>query len=55
MKGNGFKLHQGRSRLVSFSERVVMYWNRLAREVVESLSPEVFKKFVDVVPGDMVW
>jgi len=37
-----------------FSERVVKYWNRLPREVLKSLSTEVFKKHVDVALMDMV-
>jgi len=37
-----------------FSERVVKQWHRQSREVVESLSPEVFKNCVDVALRDEV-
>jgi len=37
-----------------FTERVVRHWNRLPRKVLESLSPEVFKKHVDMALQDIV-
>ena len=58
MRGNGFKLHQGRLRLDMrkdfFSEEVVRHWNRLPMGVMESPSLEVFKKRVHIALSGLV-
>ena len=58
-RGNGFKLGQGRLRLdirrKSFTQRVVMCWNRMPKEVVDAPSLEAFKARLDVALGNLVW
>jgi len=38
-----------------FTQRVVMHWNRLPKEVVDAPSLEAFKARLDVAPGSLVW
>ena len=58
MRGNGFKLQEGRFRLnirkKVFAVRVVRHWNRLPREVVAGPSLEVFKARLDGTLSNLV-
>ena len=58
-RGNGLKLIQGGFRLdirrKFFTQRVVMHWNRLPKEVVDAPSLEAFKAKLDVALGSLVW
>jgi len=57
-RGNGFKLKEGRFRLVIrkkfFTMRVVRQWNRLPREAVDVRSLAVFKARLDGALSNVV-
>ena len=57
-RGNGFKLRQVRFKLdirrKFFTQRVVMHWNRLPKEVVDAPSLEAFKARLNVALGSLV-
>ena len=58
MKGNGFKLDEGRFRLdirkKFFMVRVVRHWNRLPSEVMDAPSLEAFKARLGGAVGNLV-
>ena len=58
MRGNGFKLEEGRFRLdirkTFFTVRVVRRWNRLSSEVVAALPLEAFKARLDGAVSNLV-
>ena len=57
-RGNSFKLRPGRFRLdiwwKFFTQRVVMDWNRLPKEVVDAPSLEAFMARLDMALGSLV-
>ena len=57
-RGNGFKLRQGRFRLgirrKFFTQRVVIHWNMLPKEVVDAPFLEAFKARLDGALGSIV-
>jgi len=58
-RGNGLKLRQRRFKLDTggkfFTQRVVMHWNRLPKEVVDAPSLQAFKARLDVALGSLVY
>ena len=58
MRGNGFKLEEGKFRLdirkKFFTVRVVRHWNRLPSEAVNAPTLEVFKARLDGALSNLV-
>ena len=58
MRGNGFKLEEGRLKLQFrkkfLTVRVVRHWNRLPREAVDAPSLEAFKARLDGALSNLV-
>ena len=58
MRGNGFKLEEGRFRLdirkKFLTVRVLRHWNRLPREAVDAPSLEAFKARLDGALSNLV-
>ena len=57
MRGDGFKLKEGRFRLdvrKIFKMRVVKHWHRLSRDMAGAPALEAFKARLDVVLGNLV-
>jgi len=59
MRGNGFKLKEGRFRLdirkKFFAVMVVRHWNRLPSEAVDAPSLEAFKDRLDGAFSNLVY
>ena len=57
-RGNSFKLRQGRFTLdirrKFFTQRVVIHWNKLPKEVVDAQFLEAFKARLDVALHSLV-